>query len=171
LSNELDVVTEVRESAEQWLQEEAARCAIVKLLATAPGIGTTRAAQIVAIVVCPTRFRTRQQFWSYCGLGIVTRSSSDWVRDRDGTWVRRETAQTRGLNRNRQPTLKAVFKGAALNVIQSSPKQRIPSADDVFLRLSRLRYARTRRWRWDAQRRRRFAVGGVSGRKARHGPS
>jgi hypothetical protein len=37
--------------------------------------------------------------------------------------VRRETAQTRGLNRNRQPTLKAVFKGAALNVIQSSPKQ------------------------------------------------
>jgi transposase len=123
LSNELDVVTEVRESAEQWLHEEAARCAIVKLLATAPGIGTTRAAQIVAIVVSPTRFRTRQQFWSYCGLGIVTRSSSDWVRDRDGTWVRRETAQTRGLNRNRQPTLKAVFKGAALNVIQSSPKQ------------------------------------------------
>jgi transposase len=89
LSNELDVVTEVRASVEQWLQEEAAPCAIVKLLTTAPGIGTTRAAQIVAIVVSPTRFRTRQQFWSYCGLGIVTRSSSDWVRDRDGTWVRR----------------------------------------------------------------------------------
>jgi transposase len=56
LSNELDVVTEVRESAEQWLHEEAAsRCTIVKLLAAAPGIGMTRAAQIVAIVVSPTR--------------------------------------------------------------------------------------------------------------------
>ncbi len=24
----------------------------------------------------PHRFRTKRQFWSYCGLGIVTRSSS-----------------------------------------------------------------------------------------------
>ena len=118
LSSELDAVTEVHKTAETWLLEEAGRCSIVKLLATAPGIGMIRAAQIVAIVVSPDRFRTRQQFWSYCGLGIVTRSSSDWTRDRRGDWVRRETAQTRGLNRNRHPALKAVFKGAALNVVQ-----------------------------------------------------
>jgi transposase len=121
LSAELDAITDVQEAAVKWLHEEAGRSPIVKLLATAPGIGTIRAAQIVAVVVSPERFRTRQQFWSYCGLGVVTRSSSDWVRDRHGAWVRRETAHTRGLNRNRHPMLKAIFKGAALSVVQSMP--------------------------------------------------
>ncbi len=36
--------------------------------------------------------------------------------------MRRETSQTRGLNRNRHPVLKAVFKGAAFSVVQSMPK-------------------------------------------------
>jgi transposase len=62
-------VSEVHKTAETWLLEEAGRCSMVKLLATAPGIGMIRAAQIVAIVLSPDRFRTRQQFWSYCGLG------------------------------------------------------------------------------------------------------
>lgn len=116
LSAELDAVTAVHEQAERWLLEQASRCSTAKQLATAPGIGMIRAAQIVAIVVSPNRFRTRQQFWSYCGLGIVTKSSSDWMRNRRGDLVRREIAQTRGLNRNRHPMLKAVFKGAAKNV-------------------------------------------------------
>jgi transposase len=71
----------------------------------------------VAIVVTPARFRTTRQFWSYSGLGIVTRSSSDWVRE-GRSWTRKLTAQTRGLNRNQQPELKAIFKGAATTVIQ-----------------------------------------------------
>jgi transposase len=121
LSSELDALAEVHAVAEDWLLNEAGACPMVKLLATAPGIGMIRAAQIVAIVVAPERFRTRQQFWSYCGLGIVTRSSSDWERDGRG-WARRETVSTRGLNRNRHPVLKDVFKGAALSVIQTMPK-------------------------------------------------
>jgi len=40
-------------------------------------------------------------------LGIVTRSSSDWTRSKTGDWARKPVAQTRGLNRNRQPELKA----------------------------------------------------------------
>jgi transposase len=69
-------------------------------------------------VLVPERFRTKRQFWSYCGLAIVTRSSSDWVRDPStGKWRRRPVAQTRGLNRNRSPILKNVFKGAARTVI------------------------------------------------------
>ena len=35
-----------------------------------------------------------------CGLGIVMRSSSDWVQVPDGSWVRTPVQQTRGLNRN-----------------------------------------------------------------------
>jgi transposase len=116
LSAELDAVAEVHEQAEEWLLEQASQCSIVKVLTTAPGIGMVRAAQIVASVVSPNRFRTRQQFWSYCGLGIVMKSSSDWKRDGRGSFVRSETAQTRGLNRNRHPMLKDIFKGAALNV-------------------------------------------------------
>lgn len=121
LSDELDAITKIHERAEAWLLEEASRHEEVKRLATLPGIGPIRAAQIVAIVVTPNRFRTRQQFWSYCGLGIVTRSSSDWVRDRSGGWARKEVAATRGLNRNRQPALKAIFKGAALTVADRMP--------------------------------------------------
>jgi len=48
---------------------------------------------------------------------VVTRSSSDWVRDKHGQWVRAEVQQTRGLNRKRQPVLKAIFKGAATTVL------------------------------------------------------
>ena len=49
----------------------------MKRLATAPGIGLVRAAYIVAVVMTPHRFRTARQFWSYSGLAVMTRSSSD----------------------------------------------------------------------------------------------
>jgi transposase len=68
---------------------------------------------LVPIVVSPHRFRTKRQFWSYCGLGIVMRSSSDWVRDKNGQWQRAQVQQTRGLNLTHNHHLKAIFKGAA----------------------------------------------------------
>jgi transposase len=117
LSEQVDALSQSHHAAETWLLEEAKRSPVARRLATAPGIGPIRAALLVAIVVTPARFRTTRQFWSYSGLGIVTRSSSDWMRDKTG-WARKPTAQTRGLNRNRQPELKAIFKGAATTVIQ-----------------------------------------------------
>ncbi|HXX68847.1 MAG TPA: hypothetical protein VEK07_16795, partial [Polyangiaceae bacterium] len=93
-------------------------------------------------------FRTTRQFWSYSGLAIVTRSSSDSVRE-NGHWVRKPTAQTRGLNRNRQPLLKALFKGAATTVIHHLPKhplhqdfQRMVSEAGVKPNLAKLTLAR-----------------------------
>lgn len=68
-----------------------------------------RVALLVSVVVTPGRFRTRSQFWSYWGLGIVMRSSSDWVRDGRGEWARTKVQQTRGLNFNHNHTLKNVF--------------------------------------------------------------
>lgn len=114
-------VTMVKE-AEAWLREAARSCAIIKILQTAPGIGLVRSAQTVATVVTPGRFRTKSQFWSYCGLAVVNHSSSDWVRKGDGDLVRRRRNLTRGLNRNRNPLLKALFKGAAMTVIQAMPQ-------------------------------------------------
>ncbi len=112
---ELDALVQTHEAAENWLSREAKRVPIVAMLSTAPGIGLIRASQIVAMVLSPHRFRTSRQFWAYCGLGVVMRSSSDYVQ-RDGRWFRTDVAQTRGLNRNHQPVLKNVFKGAAVTV-------------------------------------------------------
>ena len=116
LGGYLEVVEQAQGEAERWLREEARQQAVVQRLATAPGLGWIRTAQLVAVVVTPERFRTVRQFWSYCGLGIVTRSSADWVREGQ-RWVRAQTIQTRGLNRNRHPLLKTIFKGAATTVI------------------------------------------------------
>ncbi len=121
LGQQLDALVPLHDTAEQWLLEQAKTHPIFGVLKTAPGMGWVRTAQLVAIVVDPFRFRTRQQFWSYCGLGIVTRSSSDWVQDKTGRWLRGQVPQTRGLSRKRNPLLKSVFKGAATTVIQQMP--------------------------------------------------
>jgi transposase len=115
LGAELDGLLELRQAVEERLHAEAGKHPVVRQIATAPGIGPIRAAQIVAVVVTPERFRTKRQFWSYCGLGIVMRSSADWVRD-GAEWTRSQVVRTRGLNRNRHPLLKSVFKNAALAV-------------------------------------------------------
>lgn len=107
----------VQQSAERWLLEQASSHPDVRRLMTLPGVGPVRAATIVAIVVTPHRFRTVRPFWSYCGLGIVSRSSADWVRGKDGRWKRSTVSQTRGLNRDGHPLLKATFKGAAQNIV------------------------------------------------------
>jgi transposase len=117
LGRELDALVPLREEAEERLLKEAKTHPITRTLGTAPGMGPVRTAQRVAIVATPHRFRTSRQFRGYCGLSIVTRSSSDWVRDRHGEWVRAEVQQTRGLTRKRQPVLKAIFKGAATTVL------------------------------------------------------
>jgi transposase len=117
LGKQLDAQLAVKEKVEQWLHKEAKRHPAVKLLQSVPGLGPIRAAQIVAVVVTPHRFRSSRQFWGYCGLGIVTRSSADWQRRKNGGWVRAESPQTRGLNPKRNPTLKAIFKGAATNIV------------------------------------------------------
>lgn len=118
-----DAVSEVRAKAEQDLLREARRHPISRLLETCPGLGPIRVAQLLPIVISPHRFRTKRQFWSYCGLAIVMRSSSDWVRDKDGGWRRAKVAQTRGLNFNHNHTLKCIFKGAATTVIAQSDKE------------------------------------------------
>lgn len=118
LGRTLSHLEPLRDEAEQWLLREAKRHPIIRKLATVPGMGPIRCAQVVAVVMSPGRFRTRSQFWGYCGFGVVTRSSADWVRNRKThKWERAQTTQTRGLSRKRQPMLKAVFKGAATTVI------------------------------------------------------
>jgi len=116
-----DALRVVRDRAQKELVAESHRHEVTKRLESCPGVGEIRAAQLVAVVVTPDRFRTRAQFWSYCGLGIVMRSSSDWVQGTQGKWVRAPVQQTRGLNRKHNSLLKQVFKGAAKTVIHQHP--------------------------------------------------
>jgi transposase len=55
--------------AERAMLEEAGRHRISRILDTAPGMGPIRVAQLLPIVITPHRFRTKRQFWAYCGSG------------------------------------------------------------------------------------------------------
>jgi transposase len=91
-------------------QQKAAR-----VLRQMPTLGPIWAALIIATVDTPHRFRTKRQFWAYCGLAVVTRTSSDYRFDKRGELRRsRRPASTRGLNQNYNRRLKKIFKGAAL---------------------------------------------------------
>jgi transposase len=119
LGKELDQLLELKEMAERAMLDESHRHRITRILETAPGLGPIRVAQMVPIVVTPYRFRTKRQFWSYSGFGVVTRSSGDWVRE-NGRWVKAQVVQTRGLSFSHNRMLKAIFKGAATTVISHS---------------------------------------------------
>lgn len=119
LGRELAQLEALKAEAEAGMLRESHRHRITRILEIAPGLGPIRVAQMLPIVVTPHRFRTKRQFWAYCGFAVVMCSSSDWVRDQD-RWVRPRVTQTRGLNFNHNHLLKAIFKGAATTVIAHS---------------------------------------------------
>jgi transposase len=119
LGIELDGLAELKAQAAAALLQESHRHRIAKILETAPGFGPIRTALLIATVITPHRFRSKRQFWSYCGFGVVTRSSADWLST-PGGWIKAQVVQTRGLNRNHNPTLKGVFKGAALATLHQA---------------------------------------------------
>src|SRR5437588_11527554 len=105
----LDALLEVRARARHQMLEEAKRHPAVRLLRSIPFIGPVRAAEIVATMVTPERFRTRRQLWPYAGLAVTTRSSADHRFER-GTAVRSGKTINRGLNRYFNRTIKKIFK-------------------------------------------------------------
>lgn len=116
LYDQLDGLLQVQKSAEKQLVKESAKHPISTILLTCPGLGPIRVAQLIPIIVSPQRFRIKRQLWNYCGLGVVMRGSSDWIKGADG-WQRDAVNRTRGLNRNWGRRLKHIFKGAATTVI------------------------------------------------------
>ena len=110
---ELDAVQALRRQARQAFILESRKHGAARLLRTVPFIGPLRAAVLMARVQSPHRFRTKRQFWAYCGLGLETRSSADYVVT-DGEIVRRKRPVfIRGLNWNYNHELKNLFKSAA----------------------------------------------------------
>lgn len=117
LLSQLDVLLELRPRAKTAMIAAARRLAGWKILRAIPFLGPVRVAQILAIMRTPYRFRSKRNLWPYAGLAVVTRSSAD-QEFKDGKLRRRKRAPlTRGLNRNHNPILKTVFKGAATSAI------------------------------------------------------
>jgi len=114
LFSELDHLTGLRREARQALVVECRRHPATKLLLAVPTLGIVRIAQLIASVVTPHRFRSKRQFWSYCGLAVITKSSADYRMLGADVRRTRKAATTRGLTRSHNRTLKYVFKSAAL---------------------------------------------------------
>jgi hypothetical protein len=113
LYKELDVLSELRPDAKAAMLAEASRDQAWRLLRAIPFFGPVRVALLLATIQTPWRFRTKRHLWSYAGLAVVTRSSSDYQFEGGRAMRRRRTPMTRGLNRNHSRILKAVFKSAA----------------------------------------------------------
>jgi transposase len=84
-----------------------------KLLRQIPGIGPIWAALLLALIQTPHRFRTKRQLWTYSGLGLETHDSAQY-QVVGGQLQHSNRVTLRGLNKNHNHDLKAIFKGAAI---------------------------------------------------------
>jgi transposase len=112
---ELDVLPELRPKAKAAMLAEARRDPAWPVLRTIPipFLGPVRVALLLATMQTPWRFRTKRHLWAYAGLAVVTRASAEYELDGRRAVRRRRRPVTRGLDRNHNPVLKDVFKGAA----------------------------------------------------------
>jgi transposase len=118
LLEQLGSISQLRKQAKQRLVAQARSHADYKILVNLPGFGPVRVAQLIAEVGTPHRFRTKRQFWPYCGYAVITRSSADYQIVEGKIVKQRKKVSTRGLNRNHNPQLKQIFKGAALTALR-----------------------------------------------------
>jgi transposase len=123
----------LKAEAQKAMVTEANRHPITRIIQTAPGFGPVRSAELLSIVITPYRFRTSRQFWCYCGLAIVQRSSANWVQKPNGQLCRVQVRQNRGLNQNFNHMAKAIFKGAAVTVLTSMPTEPLRADYDRLL--------------------------------------
>ncbi len=113
LYQELDLLQQLRRDARQDLILECRKHSETKLLRTIPWLGPIRVALLIGRVQTPHRFRTKRQFWAYCGLALETRDSGDYRVVNGQIERRKKPVFIRGLNRNHNHDLKNLFKSAA----------------------------------------------------------
>jgi len=110
---QLDALRGLRQAVRRDLLAESRKQSATKLLRQIPSIGPIRAALLIALIQTPHRFRTKRQLWTYSGLAIETRDSAQH-RFVDGQLRRsKKPQQVRGLNRNHNHDMKAIFKSAS----------------------------------------------------------
>jgi transposase len=125
LYKQVDHLRPLRREAKKAMVGEARKHSAFKRLCGVPGLGPVRVAQVIAAVGSAGRFSGRRQFWAYCGLSVVTRSSSDYKMEGESLRRRRGATQTRGLTRQYSRRLKRVFKSAAVEAMKDEAVKRL----------------------------------------------
>lgn len=92
-----------------------------KLLLQIATLGQISVAQLIATVDTPYRFRSKRQFWTYCGLAVARHTTADYRFEHGQLQRRLKPGPTRGLNRNYNRRLKRVFKTAAQTGSRTGP--------------------------------------------------
>lgn len=103
----------VKTAQQQLLLESRRHKKSRKLLLQISTLGQISVAQLIATVDTPFRFRSKRQFWTYCGLAVVRHTSSDYRFENGAVLRRLKPGPTRGLNHNYNRRLKRLFKSAA----------------------------------------------------------
>jgi len=115
LYQQLDQLQPLRREARREMLQESRRHPANRWLQQIPYIASIRAALLIALMQTPHRFRTKRQLWAYSGLAVTTHSSADHHYVDGNLQRKRHNTTVRGLNDNRNPQLKNLFKGMALS--------------------------------------------------------
>jgi transposase len=113
LYQELDALQPLRHEVRRELIAECRKHAAARWLQSVPFLGPIRAALLIGRVQTPHRFRTKRQFWTYCGLGLETRDSGQYRMVNGQVERRRRPVLIRGLNWNHNHEMKNLFKSTA----------------------------------------------------------
>ena len=113
LYQQLDLLQELRRAARRDLIVECRKHADARILRQVPLLGPIRVGLLIGRVQTPHRFRSKRQFWAYCGLALETRSSADYRMVNGQLERRQKPVLIRGLNLNHNHDLKNLFKSAA----------------------------------------------------------
>jgi len=113
LYQELDALQQLRRQARRELLGECRKHAAAPWLQSVPFLGPIRAALLIGRVQTPHRFRSKRQFWAYCGLALETRDSGEYRVVNGQVERKRKPARIRGLNWNHNHEMKNLFKAAA----------------------------------------------------------
>jgi transposase len=121
LYEQLDTLMQLRRQAERSMVREARRHPAYGLLRSIPQLGPVRVACLISIVDTPHRFPNKAAFWKYCGFAVVVHTSAE-QKFVDGQLIRsRKAVATRGLNKDHNPKMKEIFKGAAIRARVGGP--------------------------------------------------
>lgn len=113
LYSQLESLNREVAKAQREMLTESRKHEAATILGSLATLGPISVAMIIATCDTPHRFRSKRQFWKYCGFAVVTRSSADHYFENGALYKRRKPALTRGLNQNYNRRLKRVFKSAA----------------------------------------------------------
>ncbi|MFP5264519.1 MAG: transposase [Blastocatellia bacterium] len=130
LYEQLDHLKPVKADAKKALLRGAQQHSALKRLQRVPGPGPARVAEIISAAGSPHRSRAKRRFWEYCGLAVVTRSSSDYEVVEEGLRRGANNIRAGGLNRGYNRRSKRAFKTAGLEASKDE------SVKDVYGRLT-----------------------------------